>query len=540
MNLKRTLMQFTVGSLLATTAAYGALVPVTTDIAANTTVTWYATNEYRLDTIIYVQTNATLIIEPGTVIKGAVNPTIGRTDIPELVSALWVTRGGKLYATGTVDKPIIFTAEGDNLNGNIAPTETSLWGGVVMMGNAVLNSAKDTVGNVSNPKFDVYEGVDGPGPNNEHRFGGNNDADSSGALRYVSIRHAGRIFAPDAELNVLTMAGLGHGTVLEYIEVYAGSDDGFEWWGGTAGSKYLVSAFCEDDDFDTDQGYRGTNQFWLGIKAPWMASTADSRGIESDGDLSQSTLGELPVNRWYAYNATIIGRGKDVTASDRGVAWNTRDEDAPNVFNSVFTAWHQGLKLDADGLYWHTNATVLAAIQNNLWDVNAGASSADGQFIFTTPGFNNTVQDALLGPISYNPDGVLDPRPRAGSPVFNNVLAGAPMAVNYRGAFSGPSDNWADGWTAVSQYGYLKPAAVSATPNPVTLTITRNGANVNISFTSQTGFSYTLESTDTLSPAVWGPATGVTPANPQPGTSGTLTFTVPAVGAEKFFKVRAN
>ncbi|MBE0542606.1 MAG: hypothetical protein IH623_14700 [Verrucomicrobia bacterium] len=267
----------------------------------------------------------------------------------------------------------------------------------------------------------------------------------------------------------------------------------------TAGSKYLVRAFCEDDDFDTDQGYRGTNQPWLGIKAPWMVATAD-----------------------------------------RGVAWNTRDEDVPNVFNSVFAAWHQGLKLDADGLYWHTYATPLASIQNNLWDGNAGASSADGKFIFTTPSFNNTVEDALLGPISYENNEVLDPRPQPSSPVFNNVFAGAPMAVNYRGAFSGPSDNWADGWTAISQYGYLKSAVVSSTPNPVILTITPNGANVDISFTSQTGFSYTLESTDTLSPADWGTATGVTPANPQTGTGGMVTFTVPAVDATEFFQVKAD
>jgi hypothetical protein len=384
--------------------------------------------------------------------------------VPELVSALWVSQGGKLWATGTVDQPIIFTAEGDELNGNIPPTQSSLWGGVVIMGNAVLNGAKQAAGNVSTPKFDKYEGLeDDPEtglPYPEHRFGGDNDADSSGALRYVSIRHAGRIFAPDSELNCLTLAGVGHGTVVEYVEVYAGSDDGFEWWGGTVGSKYLVSGFIEDDDFDTDQGYRGTNQFWFGIKPPWTG-TADSRGIESDGDLNQSAFDEAPLNQWHVYNATLIGRGKAETSGSLGVGWNTRDEDVPQVFNSVFTEWNQGLRLDADGLYHHTNATALASIRNNVWDVNAG-SNVEGEFIFTTVDFNNSLENPMLGGVSYTNDMVLDPRPQAGSPVYANVLAGAPIEVSYRGAFAGPEDNWADGWTALSQYGYLKPAGTPA------------------------------------------------------------------------------
>ncbi len=463
-NIRQTLRLCTAAAFLAAATTHGALVPVTTDIMSGTTVTWSATNSYRLDTVIYVQTNAVLVIEPGTVVYGATNVTIPRRGVPNLISALVVSQGGQLYATGTVDKPIIFTAEGDQLNGNIPPTEVGLWGGVIMLGNAVLNSAKQAVGNVSDPKFDLYEGLEND-PNTglpypEHRFGGNDDADSSGALRYVSIRHAGFSFAQDSEFNSLTMAGLGHGTVIEYVEVYAGSDDGFEWWGGTAGSKYLVAAFCQDDDFDTDQGYRGTNQFWFGLKAPWMDSTADSRGIESDGDLNQNVFDEAPLNKWTAYNATIIGRGKDVTATDRNAAWNTRDEDVPQVFNSIFAEWDDGLILSSDGLYHFTNAVMQASIRNNIWDVNDGASSTAGQFIFTTGGFNNTVEAAMLGGISYNNDGMMDPRPQAGSPAFNNVLPGAPVAVNYRGAFSGPDDNWADGWTAISQYGYLKPSAV--------------------------------------------------------------------------------
>jgi hypothetical protein len=143
MKLNRTLTQLTVAGLLAAATAHGALVPVTSDIAANTSQTWYATNQYRLDTIVYVQTNATLIIEPGTVVYGGTNAAnlIAKPGIPNLVSGLWVTRGGKLYATGTVAKPIIMTMEGDDVNdpNDIPPTVTGQWGGVVLMGRATIN-----------------------------------------------------------------------------------------------------------------------------------------------------------------------------------------------------------------------------------------------------------------------------------------------------------------------------------------------------------------------------------------------------------------
>ena len=113
----------------------------------------------------------------------------------------------------------------------------------------------------------------------------------------------------------------------------------------------------------------------------------------------------------------------------------------------------------------------------------------------------NSLQDPLLGPVSYANDGLLDPRPAAGSPVYTDVLAGAPEAVDYRGAFSGPADDWADGWTALSQYGYLKPAEAGPvdpiTPTP--LALSRSGENVQISFSTQDGVVYRIfTSTDLL------------------------------------------
>ncbi|MFM1942860.1 MAG: hypothetical protein RI897_1842, partial [Verrucomicrobiota bacterium] len=96
MRLRRLITHLAIAVLLGAGALRAALVPVAEDIAAGTSVTWTADNQYLLESVIYVQTNATLTIEPGTVVYGSTNVVTGREGIPNLVSALWVTRGGRL------------------------------------------------------------------------------------------------------------------------------------------------------------------------------------------------------------------------------------------------------------------------------------------------------------------------------------------------------------------------------------------------------------------------------------------------------------
>jgi hypothetical protein len=124
------------------------------------------------------------------------------------------------------------------------------------------------------------------------------------------------------------------------------------------------------------------------------------------------------------------------------------------VYNSVFTRFAEGVRLDNDGLIYFTNGP--AGTWNTVWDV-ATSANANGQFLFTRAGLTNKVEDPLLGGVSYTNNLGLNPRPLAGSPALSNVLPGAPVTVAYRGAFA-PNGNWADGWTALSREGYLAPA----------------------------------------------------------------------------------
>ena len=510
-------------------------VPVATDISANTT--WFATNTYVLQTVVYVKSNVTLTIEPGTVIKAATGGLIARDGIPNLVAALWVTRGGKLNAAGTVDNPIIFTYDGDNVNNPTdVPFNTSgQWGGIVLCGRALINSAQSTAGNVASPKYERLEGTTTDGVDGAHLFGGSDDSDNSGVMRYVSIRYPGTVFAPARELNGLTMGAVGKGTDISYVEVIGSSDDAFEWWGGCVNTHHLVAAFCEDDDFDTDQGYRGTNQFWFGIKPPWSGST-DSRGLETDGDLNQSASGELPKSQWTVHNVTLIGRGKTATGFGGGIGWNARDEAAPNVLNSIFAEFAAGVKVDTDG----TNEffTGLADLRHSIFDVGTALSDANADYLFSAPARMNTLQPALLGGISYTNNMGLNPRPAATSPALTNVAAqGAGLtATTYRGAF-GTNDQWALGWTALYRLGYLqgvyRPAGNVVNCVPSTLAITQNGGDVMLSFASVATKSYRLlGSNDAATPlAGWSQVSTLVAGG------NTASFTVPAAGAHRFFIV---
>ena len=116
---------------LTTSSGMAAEITVTTDsLTLGETNFWTSDNTYILDGYVYVRTNTVLVIEAGTVIKGKETPTnIGEA------SSLFVTRGAQIYAEGTPTRPIIFTAEVDDVFDpeDMGIYENNLWGGVVLV-----------------------------------------------------------------------------------------------------------------------------------------------------------------------------------------------------------------------------------------------------------------------------------------------------------------------------------------------------------------------------------------------------------------------
>ena len=111
------------------------------------------------------------------------------------------------------------------------------------------------------------------------------------ALFAVSLTGPGRITVTGP--NGLTLGGVGSATDIDHVEVYANADDGIEFFGGTVNTSHLVAAFCQDDSFDIDQGYSGTNQFWFAIQDPLLADGIGS--FEATSLTFQATLLSLAV-----------------------------------------------------------------------------------------------------------------------------------------------------------------------------------------------------------------------------------------------------
>lgn len=218
---------------------------VSSNITENTT--WETGNTYILKSRVAVVDGVTLTIEPGVVVKGEAGTGANAT-------ALIIARGAKLMAEGTAQQPIIFTSVADQIapgevaSPNLDPTLNGLWGGLIVLGKAHI-SAK---GNVESYQI---EGIPASDPNG--LYGGTDDADNSGVLRYISIRHGGANIGEGNEINGLTLGGVGSGTVIENIEIVSNQDDGIEFFGGTVKVKNVVVWNTGDDAIDTDQSFSG-------------------------------------------------------------------------------------------------------------------------------------------------------------------------------------------------------------------------------------------------------------------------------------------
>ena len=202
------------GALFSAQFANGADIPVSSDITRNTK--WTKNNVYILDKSIFVKDGATLTIEPGTLILGTANVA------NDTRGSLIITRDGKIDAVGTQEEPIVFTAkeERDGVALDPAKGDGGYWGGVVILGNAPINFY---TGPATNANENEIEGFPA-GSTLDIRYGGRDSRSSSGRLKYVSIRFGGYEFAPNREINGLTLGGVGSGTEIENIENISNTD----------------------------------------------------------------------------------------------------------------------------------------------------------------------------------------------------------------------------------------------------------------------------------------------------------------------------
>jgi len=303
------------------------------DITEDITLT--ADKVYLIDGWVYVKDGATITIEPGTVIRGSKSNK----------GTLIVEKGATIIAEGTLEHPIVFTSNQDAGSRGYGD-----WGGLVVLGKALVNKVDP-----------IIEG----GPTST--YGGDNDADSSGILKYLRIEFPGIAFQPDKEINGLTLGGVGSKTVIDYVQVSHSGDDSYEWFGGTVNAKHLIAFRGWDDDFDTDYGFRGNIQFAVSLRDPNVADPqSGSNSFESDNDAGGSA--DAPVTEPVFCNVSSFGPlvtpSTAVNPNFRR-AMHLRRNTRLSIFNSVFAGYVTGLFVD--GTAAQDNATAGSLnVQNTI------------------------------------------------------------------------------------------------------------------------------------------------------------------------------
>lgn len=237
-------------------------------------VTLKAGNTYRLSGEYIVNAGATLNIEEGVKIVSVYD---------DVVDYILIKQGGKINAVGTAEKPIIMTSEKE---------EPGAWGGIHICGRAHTNA----------------EGGKGSSEIGGAEYGGTNESDNSGVLKYVRVEYTGYAFDEEHEANGITFYGVGNGTTVENCQAYKGSDDGFEFFGGSVNVSNMVVVSCSDDSFDWTEGWNGkaTNLVAYQEEESTLGYDCDCL-IEADNN--ENNYNATPVSHPVLKNLILVGNG---------------------------------------------------------------------------------------------------------------------------------------------------------------------------------------------------------------------------------------
>lgn len=402
-----------------------------------------------------------------------------------------------------------------------------MWGGLIICGkaptsiseinNGILTATSKVDGNAHSLSQldDPFEGfIEGIAPGNSGElgvYGGRNPHDSSGSIRFLSIRHGGSDIGDGNEINGLTMGGVGDGTRIEYVEVYANADDAFEWFGGTVNCKNLIALFNNDDSFDIDEGFSGHGQFFVSLTLD--DNTNGNHAAEHDGtdalfesvgvdglDVEGDNGGGVYLTHTTIYNATYIGAGESQTAapdSGENTAFRIRDAWGGGYYNSIITDFggyairfdsDAASRYDAGDISFRSNMFYNFAKDGGTFDatptaLELGRNESRGEGALNNSGTNsanaanfanNTIdvdpfairRNGLVNPFGADIAAKFDIRdgldPRADPSVTQTTTNLEPELatffedVAYKGAFEPTATSlWTDGWTAAAGLGVL-------------------------------------------------------------------------------------
>ena len=361
------------------------------DITENVTLETGKT--YTLNGGVHVKSGATLTIQPGVTI-------VAQHD--ETVDYILIEQGAKIDAQGTAAQPIVMTSE---------KKEAGAWGGLHICGYAHTNngSGKSEIGNAP--------------------YGGNNDADNSGTLKYIRLEYTGYAFDEEHEANGVSFYGVGNGTTVEHLQAYQGSDDGFEFFGGSVNVKYMVVTSCSDDSFDWTEGWNGKAQLLVAYQEG-ESSLGYACDCLMECDNNGTNNAATPVAHPTIANATLIGNGGDA----QGV--RLRAGTQVELYNTIITGKGKPLTVE-------TNETenALKDGTSKLEYVAISGELSSKQGIYTNADFAQATGNLTNQEFSWTGKyvGTLDGGKDLSADSFFTK-------TDYKGAVKS-GDDWTSGWT---------------------------------------------------------------------------------------------
>ncbi|QHI70036.1 hypothetical protein [Tichowtungia aerotolerans] len=537
----------TAAMLAAGLGAQAAVTYITDDITTSTHLPALPEGDYySLTNVVYVMPGASLTLDAGVVFKNSGDGSLG------------VARGGQLFVDGTKDNPVIFTA----LNDDFATwqAQCNQWGSIAICGNGLISASHykgsavtGSDGELNSKEPDgrsdkEMEGLSAAfGGDTRHYYGGNNDNDDSGSIKYLSIRYGGQQSSePNKELNGLSLGGVGAETDIDYVEIMNNVDDGIEIWGGKVNLKHVNIWNIGDDSFDIDEGWRGKAQFGLivqGYSGDYNQGSGVGDNIfEHDGAEDSDAQ---PVTTAVIANFTAIGQGNgNGEDGDGATAWRDGarmqyrncifmdcseevvrpdgdDGDGANGYGyngtltlaEVFQTPYTTLPTNSLGIapqtLYNTQAEgTLAGFKNCVFynnndyfefeengQTNAAlnnivepASMPIAAIVRDTAGFTSTEGKTISPVISLDPCPANDAMDMGASVTADGFFETA----NYAGGFA-PNYNWLLGWSAADQYGFIDGTSHAAPA----ASISKGG--VSITFQSQDSVVYKLQSSSEAS-----------------------------------------
>jgi urease beta subunit len=223
-----------------------------------------ASKTYRLTGSYIVQDGASLTIPAGT----KIHADNGGTDV-----YIAVLMGGQIFINGEANNPVVISSD---------LSQPGDWGGLTICGKATTTA-----------------GVNAEAEVGGFIYGGTDDSDNSGSVTNLVIRGTGAQINEESQYNGVSLYAVGSETTLENLAIFDGSDDGIEFFGGTATVTNIYVENCEDDAIDWTEGWSG------GITNTYVSHTIAGFSTVFEGDKDNNN----PVFTNVTAISTVDGTG---------------------------------------------------------------------------------------------------------------------------------------------------------------------------------------------------------------------------------------